>query len=91
MKHQKLHILLISALAIIYSCSDDRLDLENPNNLSADSFWSAESDLQQGLIATYAALQLDGRCGGASATQHPVRSDTGGPNNRNANAIGVNK
>ena len=40
MKHQKLHILLISALAIIYSCSDDRLDLENPNNLSADSFWS---------------------------------------------------
>ena len=91
MKHQKLHILLISALAIIYSCSDDRLDLENPNNLSADSFWSSESDLQQGLIATYAALQLDGLFGGASATQHPVRSDTGRPNNWNANAIGLNK
>ena len=91
MKHQKLHILLISALAIIYSCSDDRLDLENPNNLSADSFWSTESDLQQGLIATYAALQLDGLFGGASATQHPVRSDTGRPNNWNANAIGLNK
>lgn len=91
MKHQKLHILLISVLAIIYSCSDDRLDLENPNNLSADSFWSSESDLQQGLIATYAALQLDGLFGGASATQHPVRSDTGRPNNWNANAIGLNK
>jgi hypothetical protein len=91
MKHQKLHMLLISALAIIYSCSDDRLDLENPNNLSADSFWSSESDLQQGLIATYAALQLDGLFGGASATQHPVRSDTGRPNNWNANAIGLNK
>lgn len=91
MKHQKLHILLISALAIIYSCSDDRLDLENPNNLSADSFWSSENDLQQGLIATYAALQLDGLFGGASATQHPVRSDTGRPNNWNANAIGLNK
>ena len=91
MKQHKLHILLISALAIIYSCSDDRLDLENPNNLSADSFWSSESDLQQGLIATYAALQLDGLFGGASATQHPVRSDTGRPNNWNANAIGLNK
>ena len=91
MNQQKLHILLISALAIFYSCSDDRLDLENPNNLSADSFWSSESDLQQGLIATYAALQLDGLFGGASATQHPVRSDTGRPNNWNANAIGLNK
>ena len=91
MKHQKLHILLISALAIIYSCSDDRLDLENPNNLSADSFWSSESDLQQGLIATYAALQLDGLFGGAAASQLPVRSDTGRPNNWNANAIGLNK
>jgi hypothetical protein len=91
MKHQKLHILLISALIIFYSCSDDRLDLENPNNLSADSFWSSESDLQQGLIATYAALQLDGLFGGAAASQLPVRSDTGRPNNWNANAIGLNK
>ena len=91
MKQQKLHILLISAFTIFYSCSDDRLDLENPNNLSADSFWSSESDLQQGLTATYAALQLDGLFGGASATQHPVRSDTGRPNNWNANAIGLNK
>jgi len=91
MKQQKLHILLISAFTIFYSCSDDRLDLENPNNLSADSFWSSESDLQQGLTATYAALQLDGLFGGASASQHPVRSDTGRPNNWNANAIGLNK
>jgi hypothetical protein len=91
MKQQKLHILLISALIIFYSCSDDRLDLENPNNLSADSFWSSESDLQQGLIATYAALQLDGLLGGAAASQLPVRSDTGRPNNWNANAIGLNK
>jgi len=91
MKQQKLHILLISAFTIFFSCSDDRLDIENPNNLSADSFWSSESDLQQGLTATYAALQLDGLFGGASASQHPVRSDTGRPNNWNANAIGLNK
>ena len=91
MKQHKLHILLIIAFAIFYSCSYDQLDIENPNNLSADSFWSSESDLQQGLIATYATLQLDGLFGGSAATQHPVRSDTGRPNNWNANAIGLNK
>jgi len=78
-------------MALIFSCSDDILDVENPNNLSLDYFWNSESDLQQGLVATYAALQLDGLFGGSAATQHPVRSDTGRPNNWNANAIGLNK
>ena len=78
-------------MAVIFSCSDDQLTVENPNNLSADSFWSSENDIQQGLIATYATLQLDGLFGGAGATQLPVRSDTGRPNNWNANAIGLNK
>jgi len=91
MKQNKLYILLISAFAIFCSCDDSILNLENPNNLSADSFWSSENDIQKGLIATYAALQLDGLFGGAAATQLPVRSDTGRPNNWNANAIGLNK
>ena len=78
-------------MALIFSCSDDILDVENPNNLSLDYFWNSESDLQQGLVATYAALQLDGLFGGSAATQLPVRSDTGRPNNWNANAIGLNK
>ena len=81
----------MTTIAMICSCSDDQLNIENPNNLSADSFWSTENDVQQGLIATYAALQLDGLFGGSSTTQHPVRSDTGRPNNWNANAIGLNK
>ena len=81
----------MTTIAMICSCSDDQLNIENPNNLSADSFWSTENDVQKGLIATYAALQLDGLFGGSSATQHPVRSDTGRPNNWNANAIGLNK
>ncbi len=91
MKQHKLYILLIIAFATFYSCSDEQLDIENPNNLSADSFWASEDDIQQGLIATYAALQLDGLLGGAAASQLPVRSDTGRPNNWNANAIGLNK
>ena len=81
----------MTSMSLIFSCSDDVLTVENPNNLSLDYFWNSESDLQQGLVATYAALQLDGLFGGSSATQHPVRSDTGRPNNWNANAIGLNK
>jgi len=91
MKLKKSIIVLISSMAIVFSCNDDQLNLENPNNLAIENFWNSESDLQQGLVATYAALQRDGLFGGAAATQHPVRSDTGRPNNWNANAIGLNK
>lgn len=91
MKRNKLLILLIVTLTVLCSCSYDQLNIENPNNLPLDSFWSSEEDIQKGLIATYAALQLDGLFGGASSTQHPVRSDTGRPNNWNANAIGLSK
>ena len=91
MKRNKLLILLIATLTLLCSCSYDQLNIENPNNLPLDNFWSSEEDIQKGLIATYAALQLDGLFGGASSTQHPVRSDTGRPNNWNANAIGLSK
>ena len=91
MKLKTLNIILAGALLIFCSCSDDYLDIENPNNLSAASFWSSETDVQQGLVATYAALQRDGILGGSAATQLPVRSDVGRPNNWNANAIGLNK
>ena len=86
MKRNKLLILLIATLTVLCSCSYDQLNIENPNNLPLDNFWTSEEDIQKGLIATYAALQLDGLLGGASSTQHPVRSDTGRPNNWNANA-----
>ena len=91
MKLKTLNIILAGALLIFCSCNDDYLDIENPNNLSAASFWSSETDVQQGLVATYAALQRDGILGGSAATQLPVRSDVGRPNNWNANAIGLNK
>jgi hypothetical protein len=47
--------------------------------------------VQQGLVATYGALQLNGLLGGTAAVELPVRSDVGRPNNWNANAIGLNK
>ena len=91
MKRNKLLILLITTLTVLCSCSYDQLNIENPNNLPLDNFWTSEEDIQKGLIATYAALQLDGLLGGASSTQHPVRSDTGRPNNWNTNAQGLSR
>lgn len=90
MKLFNTYTLLIVGVLFFIGCEEDYLNIENPNDLSAASFWSTESEIQQGLVATYAALQLQGMLGGSSSIQHPVRSDVGRPNNWNANAIGLN-
>ena len=86
----KIYFKLIIGVIFIFSCDKGFLDIQNPNDLNSASFWSSEEELQMGLVATYAALQLDGMLGGSAAIQHPVRSDVGRPNNWNANAIGLN-
>lgn len=71
----------------LFNCNQDEfLQVENPNNLDASNFWQTEDDIQKGLVGVYATLQLEGLMGGTSATQLPVRSDVGRPNNWNANA-----
>jgi tetratricopeptide (TPR) repeat protein len=90
MKLFKTYTLLIVGILFFSSCEEDYLNIENPNDLSAASFWSTQGEIQQGLVATYGALQLQGMLGGSSSIQHPVRSDVGRPNNWNANAIGLN-
>lgn len=91
MKNIKKYLLALAAVMLLSSCNiDDFLTVTNPNNLSADSFWSNQSELQQGLVGTYAALQLQGLLGSNSAVSHPVRSDVGRPNNWNANARALN-
>lgn len=91
MNQFKTYSLLAIGIFFVSSCEKDFLNLENPNDLSAASFWSSEDEVQQGLVATYGALQLNGLLGGTAAVELPVRSDVGRPNNWNANAIGLNK
>ena len=91
MNQFKTYSLLAIGIFLVSSCEKDFLNLENPNDLSAASFWSSEDEVQQGLVATYGALQLNGLLGGTAAVELPVRSDVGRPNNWNANAIGLNK
>jgi len=90
MSQLKTYRLFFIAIIFVTSCNKDFLSIENPNDLSAESFWSTEDEVQQGLIATYGALQLNGLLGGNAAIELPVRSDVGRPNNWNANAIGLN-
>ncbi len=78
-------------LIIFMASCNIELALENPNVLSADSFWQDENDIQRGLIATYGALQLNGLLGTAATTELPVRSDVGRPNNWNNNAQSLNQ
>lgn len=90
MNNHKLAVILFSLLLFAGCEPEEFLTVENENNLSAGSFWRTEAEIEQGLIATYAALQLEGLMGGSAATQLPVRSDTGRPNNWNANARSLN-
>lgn len=49
---------LVAAMALsTASCSDDFLDLDNPNQPSSSTFWSDENDALMGLTGCYDAMQ----------------------------------
>ncbi|MEM6344398.1 MAG: RagB/SusD family nutrient uptake outer membrane protein [Bacteroidota bacterium] len=91
MKFSYKYLLIVLGTFVFTSCEiDSFLTVNNQNDLSADSFWSTELEIQQGLVATYGALQLSGLLGSSAAVELPVRSDVGRPNNWNANARALN-
>lgn len=52
--------LLFSGLILTnISCSDSFLELNNPNQVSDNTFWQSENDALMGLAACYDALQSD--------------------------------
>ena len=49
---------LIAAMAMTStSCSDDFLNVDNPNQPSSSTFWANEADALMGLTACYDAMQ----------------------------------
>lgn len=58
MKTSILKITSLFSLIMLTGCFE--LELENPNFPSEDTFWKTESDLYQGVIAAYDALQIGG-------------------------------
>lgn len=63
MKTYKLILAAVFGVFIIHSCSDKNLELSNPNQLSPESFFSTEAQVQSAVNAAYANLQTVGLYG----------------------------
>jgi len=60
MKNVKYIGLIVLVFFCFSSCSENWLELSNPNSISKGTFWKTEEHAVQGVNATYAALQLGG-------------------------------
>ncbi|AOW20139.1 RagB/SusD family nutrient uptake outer membrane protein [Urechidicola croceus] len=60
MKKIKIIIVLALTVAFTQSCSEDGLELTNPNNLSPETFFQTEAQVQSAVNAVYANLQTRG-------------------------------
>lgn len=72
--HRVLPALLLGG-ALLAGCAD--LDLTNPNQRTAETFWQTEADALQGINATYRALQENGTYGRWLQFAYDTRSDIG--------------
>jgi len=55
------NIIIINVMILAVSCSDNFLDLNPPSNANVGSFYKTENDLEQAVVAAYAALQSRGQ------------------------------
>ncbi len=76
---KKIKLIMISALAIFYSCQDFLTEVD-PNTVSSDTFWKTAEDAERGLNAVYSALQLDGISSRNGYMGQMVMSDEAIPN-----------
>lgn len=53
MKNLKIYFLITVFMTIGFSCSEDLLDVENPNTPTVDQAWKTELDAEMGLNAAY--------------------------------------
>ncbi len=51
---------LLAGTGLLTSCSDQFLDIANPNEQTVETFWRNSSDAIKGTNAAYASLMLDG-------------------------------
>jgi hypothetical protein len=66
---------LLLAGAVMAGCTD--LDVTNPNERTAETFWQTEADATQGINATYRALEENGAYGRWMQFATDIRSDLG--------------
>ncbi|MDR1342775.1 MAG: RagB/SusD family nutrient uptake outer membrane protein [Prevotellaceae bacterium] len=54
------HILILSGIFLLFSCSESLLDIENPNEPTVSTFWKTEDDAEKGVNAAYSSLYKEG-------------------------------
>jgi len=57
MKMKKIFLTILVGASLLYSCSSDFLDITNPNELSADNFYSKVDNFHLALNGTYDAVK----------------------------------
>lgn len=52
--------LIVTAIVLLFSCDDDKLELTNPNQLSPDTYFTTPAQVQSAVNAVYGSLQTTG-------------------------------
>jgi len=76
MKKAIKYIFLVALITLV-SCSQDLLDLNNPNVPTTATFWKNTSDMQLGLTATYSQFTRRGNWGRWMYFRYDLTSDEG--------------
>ncbi|GAA4438644.1 RagB/SusD family nutrient uptake outer membrane protein [Ravibacter arvi] len=74
---KKISVLLIAVATIFSSCSD-YLEVENPNAIVSDKFFSSETDVQKAVAGIYNAIRSNACLGETSDLYSEERSDNAG-------------
>ncbi|MEH0156393.1 RagB/SusD family nutrient uptake outer membrane protein [Limibacter armeniacum] len=71
------YITLVLFSTLFYGCSDELLDVKNPNTLTEDQFWLSAEDAELGLNAIYAMQYKPGLWGRWIYFRYDLTSDEG--------------
>lgn len=75
---KRIYKLLLGFLLLIsFSCSDDFLNLSDPNRESSDTYWTKEDDYNKGLSASYSVWRVPGYFSRFYHVLQELRSDEG--------------
>lgn len=78
--------LLFIAIALVFSSCEDYLEIENPNAITSDKFFSSETDFQKAVAGIYNAIRSNSALGEGSDLYSEERSDNAGRTDNQSNA-----
>ena len=82
---KKISILLI-LVALVSSSCEDYLDIENPNAITSDKYFSSETDVQKAVAGIYTAVRSNSALGETSDLYSEERSDNAGRTDNQSSA-----